>query len=537
MKEKEERGKGGLFGRSRQNKKIEEYTNKESKIKTNNIIEDLYNSKNENDNNEESSKDDDAIPKGLASLKEEKEKYETTIDTSDVLSQLKKMKEEIQKEVEENNLKLTSKLESESKTIDSYLENKMNDVNEIDDIEIKEEDRADLDKKVAMFLGQADKIKEKNEKIISGEYISEKESVESKFDEQEQQATAKLQEIENAINKIEDKSNTNIAIQNAINKINNNTNSDTEGVNVQNEGIENLSEGTEDTTNQVEEDKTKLTNDIENSEEKLKFIKEKINQIEENPEANVVTEDFKEMYAKLFGTVPKTEEDLKKEEEEKIIQEKVNAIDIVKDNISIFEEENEEDFKMPSYKFIGIAFKTYIILEMDKELYILDQHAAHERIMYEKVKENYYKDTDKDSQMLLLPDVITLTHKEMDIAKENMNMFRKAGFELEEFGDNTIKLTGCPTVCLDLDTKEMFLETLDEINTVARTARQEKEEKFIATIACKAAVKAHMALDEREVDALMDKLLRLPNPFTCPHGRPTAIKMTQYDIERKFSRK
>ena len=89
---------------------------------------------------------------------------------------------------------------------------------------------------------------------------------------------------------------------------------------------------------------------------------------------------------------------------------------------------------------------------------------------------------------------------------------------------------------LHLD-KELFLETLDEINTVARTAKQEKEEKFIATVACKAAVKANMALTEQEVDSLMEKLLELPNPFTCPHGRPTAIKMTKYDIERKFARK
>ena len=170
-------------------------------------------------------------------------------------------------------------------------------------------------------------------------------------------------------------------------------------------------------------------------------------------------------------------------------------------------------------------------------MYIIDQHAAHERIMYEKVKANYYNDKEKDSQLMLLPDIITLPHKEMDIAKENMEMFRKAGFTLEEFGENTIKLTGVPDMCLDLDTKELFLETLDEINTVARTAKQEKEEKFIATVACKAAVKAHMALTKEEVDKLMAQLLVLPNPFTCPHGRPTAIKMSKTDIEKKFSRR
>ena len=138
---------------------------------------------------------------------------------------------------------------------------------------------------------------------------------------------------------------------------------------------------------------------------------------------------------------------------------------------------------------------------------------------------------------MLLPDIITLTHKEMEIAKENFEMFEKAGFMVEEFGENTIKLSGVPEMCIDLETKEMFLETLDEIMTLGRTAKQEIEERFIATVACKAAVKANMALDEKEVKSLMDELLELPNPFTCPHGRPTSIKMTKYEIERKFARK
>ena len=170
-------------------------------------------------------------------------------------------------------------------------------------------------------------------------------------------------------------------------------------------------------------------------------------------------------------------------------------------------------------------------------MYILDQHAAHERIMYEKVKNNYYSDSSKDSQMLLLPDIITLTHKEMGIYRDNKELFQRAGFMVEEFGENTVKLSGVPDVLLDLETKELFLETLDEINTVARTAKQEIEEKFIATLACKSAVKANMALTKQEVDNLMRQLLVLPNPFTCPHGRPTAIKMSKIDIEKKFSRR
>ena len=273
---------------------------------------------------------------------------------------------------------------------------------------------------------------------------------------------------------------------------------------------------------------------IENPEVQKEFeeIKQKMQDLNDNPQ--VVSEDFNEMYAKLFGRKP-IEENKEDDSNKKKEEAKSSAIDIVKDNISMFE--GQEKLKKPAYKFIGIAFKTYIILEMNDEMYILDQHAAHERIMYEKVKKNFYSDTNKDSQMLLLPDVITLTHKEMNIAKDNIKMFEQAGFTLEEFGENTIKLTGVPTVCIDLDTKELFLETLDEINTVARTAKQEKEEKFIATVACKAAVKANMALTTEEVESLLDKLLALPNPFTCPHGRPTAIKMTKYDIERKFARK
>lgn len=299
---------------------------------------------------------------------------------------------------------------------------------------------------------------------------------------------------------------------------------------------------TSDVLKQLQEMKSKLQDEVKEADEKYSYENKREDsnvKVEEKKEENIpetIEEEkiekanFNEMYEKTFGKLPISQIEEKVEKENK-----VNAADLIKDNISVFEQAKE--VKKILYKFIGIAFNTYIIIEMDNEMYIIDQHAAHERIMYEKVKTNYYSNASKDSQMLLLPDVITLTHKEMEIAKENIYMFEKAGFNLEEFGENTIKLTGVPTVCLDLDTKELFLETLDEINSVARTAKQEKEEKFIATVACKAAVKAHMVLDKQEVESLMDKLLQLPNPFTCPHGRPTAIKMTKYDIERKFARK
>ena len=264
-------------------------------------------------------------------------------------------------------------------------------------------------------------------------------------------------------------------------------------------------------------------------------------EIENTPKPKI---SFAEMYERTFGRkIEDARAEKLQEEKEKYKTELIDIANPIMPDKDLSKAENVSVFKdleknnKPVYKFIGIAFSTYIIIQMKDDMYIIDQHAAHERIMYEKVKANYYNDTNKNSQLMLLPDIITLSHKEMDIAKDNMELFRKAGFTLEEFGENTIKLTGVPDICIDLDTRELFLETLDEINTVARTAKQEKEEKFIATVACKAAVKAHMALNEEEVDKLMSQLLVLPNPFTCPHGRPTAIKMSKTDIEKKFSRR
>ena len=274
-------------------------------------------------------------------------------------------------------------------------------------------------------------------------------------------------------------------------------------------------------------------------EELEKASKEIDKQIENIANENIKEKpktSFDEMYFKIFGTKPP-----KPEEEEKDENEIEDSSDLLQtnevENTNLFDNV-EDDYKYkPQYKFIGIVFNTYIIFEMNDEMYIMDQHAAHERIMFEKVKKNYYSDESKDSQLMLLPDIITLTHKEMDIARENMDLFRKAGFIIEEFGENTVKISGTPSICIDLDTRELFLETLDEINSVARTAKQEKENKFLATIACKSAVKAHMVLTKEEVESLMDELLKLTNPFTCPHGRPTVIKMSKYEIERKFERK
>lgn len=204
---------------------------------------------------------------------------------------------------------------------------------------------------------------------------------------------------------------------------------------------------------------------------------------------------------------------------------------------TFFEKDFSEKAPIPEYKLIGVAFDTYILLQMDDDIYILDQHAAHERVLYEKIKENFYRSGGKEVQMLLLPDILEVSKKDMHIIKDHIDLFEQAGFALEEFGENTIKINGVPVICYEMDTKALFLDILDGIDITTRTNKQDIEEKFIATVACKAAVKANMKLDEREIRGLLDQMLLLDNPFTCPHGRPTAIRITKNELEKKFGRR
>lgn len=248
----------------------------------------------------------------------------------------------------------------------------------------------------------------------------------------------------------------------------------------------------------------KLDSDEEKKEEETEEQKEKskeIKIIEEN-----LKKEFESMYNKTFG-----KEILDKEHQQKVIE-----------DVDDFKVVNNETIS--NYKYIGTAFSTYIIIEFQNEIYLIDQHAAHERIMYEKVKNNFYSNANKDSQIMLLPDIINLSYKEREIVRENEELFKNAGFIYEDFGDNTIKLIGVPSLCIDLETKNLFLELLDQIDTVAITATKEKEEKFISTIACKSAVKANMNLSKEEIETLITNLLKLENPFTCPHRKTNCNK-------------
>ena len=216
-----------------------------------------------------------------------------------------------------------------------------------------------------------------------------------------------------------------------------------------------------------------------------------------------------------------------------------NEYEFLTDEVSLKNTENvelrkRENSRKIEYKYIGILFRTFIIIEVENEIFLIDQHAAHERVLYEQIKENYKNHIQSNSQLMLIPEVVTLTNREMEFVKNNINLFIDIRFVIEVFGENTIKINGIPDLDYRSKTKNIFLDVLDEIISDGRTQIKDVEERFIATVACKAAVKANMDLTRQEVDELINNLLSLNNPYTCPHGRPTTIKISKEFIEKKL---
>ena len=195
---------------------------------------------------------------------------------------------------------------------------------------------------------------------------------------------------------------------------------------------------------------------------------------------------------------------------------------------------NRENQREIEYKYVGILFRTFIIIEIGEDMFLIDQHAGHERILYEQIKENYKNHIQNNSQLMLIPEVYNLSHKEIEFVKENIELFRNTGFDIELFGEDSVKISGIPDIEYKVNKNRMFLDVLDEMLTTERTAIKDVEERFIATVACKAAVKANMDLTRQEVDSLIQRLLKLKNPFTCPHGRPTTIKFSKKELFKEI---
>ncbi|MBR6615400.1 MAG: DNA mismatch repair protein MutL, partial [Lachnospiraceae bacterium] len=187
------------------------------------------------------------------------------------------------------------------------------------------------------------------------------------------------------------------------------------------------------------------------------------------------------------------------------------------------------------HRLIGQVFDTYWLVEFDDNLYIIDQHAAHEKVLFEK---NFasLKSREYTSQFISPPIILTLSMQEEELLKRYMNVFTDVGFEIEHFGGNEYAVRAVPDNLFSLAKKELLLEMLDGLTEENMGSASETIYNKIATMSCKAAVKGNQRLSDREANELIDQLLRLDNPYTCPHGRPTIISMSKYELEKKFKR-
>ena len=220
----------------------------------------------------------------------------------------------------------------------------------------------------------------------------------------------------------------------------------------------------------------------------------------------------------------------KEQKKENYIENELEFLTNKFQNEALAELINRENKREIEYKYIGILFRTFIVIEIGNDMFFIDQHAGHERILYEQIKENYKNHIQNNSQLMLIPEVFNLSHKEIEFVKENIELFRNTGFDIELFGEDSVKISGIPDIEYKVNKNRMFLDVLDEMITTERIAIKDVEERFIATVACKAAVKANMDLTRQEVDNLIQRLLKLKNPFTCPHGRPTTIKFSKDEL-------
>ena len=204
---------------------------------------------------------------------------------------------------------------------------------------------------------------------------------------------------------------------------------------------------------------------------------------------------------------------------------------------NVFEKELQENKKpfFNNYKIVGQIFKTYWLIEQDEILYMIDQHAAHERALYEEFMEKFKKQATL-SQRLLQPIAVDLSEREKEVLKENFKLIEDFGFEIEEFGRNTYAIRSVPYIFKNPENVTFFKDIIDILGDKNFENIYDMKIDSVATMACKAAVKGNDKLDYIEAKALIEKIISLENPFNCPHGRPTIVKLTKYDIEKFFKR-
>ncbi|HKM35357.1 MAG TPA: DNA mismatch repair endonuclease MutL [Lachnospiraceae bacterium] len=261
-------------------------------------------------------------------------------------------------------------------------------------------------------------------------------------------------------------------------------------------------------------------------EEEMKYESEgiKVQEIMQNPVWNRVIGN-----PQRNGNIPKEEMHnnvIKKQDT--VIIEKVVQMDIFEDKLLTKENRDE-------YRILGQVFDTYWIIAFHDKMFIVDQHAAHEKVKYERLLKQF-REKCIVTQSLNPPIVVTLSAKEEQVMEKYKDVFLSLGFEVESFEGREYALRGVPTDLYGCNEKELFLEILDELIDGPMFKGLTVIEERLASMACKAAVKGNNAMSKQEMEVLIDELLSLENPYNCPHGRPTIISMSKFEIEKKFKR-
>ena len=188
-----------------------------------------------------------------------------------------------------------------------------------------------------------------------------------------------------------------------------------------------------------------------------------------------------------------------------------------------------------NHRIIGQLFKTYWLVEFEDKLFIVDQHAAHEKVLYERTMATL-KEKEYTSQAISPPIVLSLDAQEILMLEKYKDQIAKMGYEVESFGGKEYMISAIPANLFHVDMKDLFIEMLDDFSNLSGRETPELILEKVASMSCKAAVKGNQSLSYSEFDALVEELLTLENPYNCPHGRPTIISMTKYEIEKKFKR-
>ncbi|MBP3603710.1 MAG: DNA mismatch repair endonuclease MutL [Lachnospiraceae bacterium] len=214
--------------------------------------------------------------------------------------------------------------------------------------------------------------------------------------------------------------------------------------------------------------------------------------------------------------------------EQHILVEKPTQLNLFEEKILIKEARDE-------YKILGQVFDTYWLIAFKDKLLIVDQHAAHEKVKYERLVK-MLQDKEVSSQLISPPVILSLAGRENNLMQEYRSHFEELGFEIEEFGEDAYALRSMPVDLYGCNEKELFMEILDELSENPMKGTPDVILQKLASMACKAAVKGNNSMDLKEMEALIDELLTLDNPYHCPHGRPTVISMSKYEMEKKFKR-